>query len=684
MLIIVAGVSIAGAAILIGNSGDTSPSTAIDLQKGLVGWWDFNGNAKDKTPYRRHGTVTGAVLANDRKGTANKAYSFNGTTDYISNGTSLVTLNSSFSISAWINIADITHNTYSIVGANTGNDIAKTYFIFMHRTDKSGLTFQWDNGAGSAFWPATASQNLTANTWTHAVVVFQPSANTVDIYQNGVRVTHDTAFITAPDQTTGQTWNIGSWGGTPVANFFNGSLDDIRIYNRALSAAEVTALYGEYNPGLQISDLQKGLVGQWKMDGNAKDSTPNRNHGTVNGAVVLTADRKTQTNKAYNFPGATNDYIQVKHNAAFSLNSTFTISVWFYASSPPSANFLGKRTGTGAKNYQLNLGGVTAHKLTASIGDSGSFTTITGGTTIDDGVWHHLVFTKSVGQLNLYVDGVIDATPVTETTTAITSTADLYFGQDGVNAGRLVGKLDDVRIYNRALTSAEITTLYQEYNPSLQISDLQKGLVGWWPLDGNAKDKTPYRTHMTVTGGAVLANDRKGEANKAYLLGSSSNYLNAASLSGFANPTTAITVAAWFKLNSNKNWNRIVERDSWVAAGKTSWLLFTASDGTAIFGVSDTTGTQYNAVSNAVSAGTWHHVVGTYDGTLATQNVKVYVNGSLGPTTASTPSATFSSITALHIGNNDATNFLDGFADDVRIWNRALTQTEVTALYQSY
>lgn len=56
---------------------------SINLQKGLVGWWKFDGNAKDSTPNSNHGTVTGATLTTDRKGQTNKAYSFNGSTDYV-------------------------------------------------------------------------------------------------------------------------------------------------------------------------------------------------------------------------------------------------------------------------------------------------------------------------------------------------------------------------------------------------------------------------------------------------------------------------------------------------------------------------------------------------------------------------------------------------------------------------
>jgi len=85
--IIVLGAGIAGAALLIGGAGREGD---VSLQKSLVGWWKMDGNAKDSSSGNNHGTVIGATLTTDRKGEANSAYSFNGTTDHISVSSSAV------------------------------------------------------------------------------------------------------------------------------------------------------------------------------------------------------------------------------------------------------------------------------------------------------------------------------------------------------------------------------------------------------------------------------------------------------------------------------------------------------------------------------------------------------------------------------------------------------------------
>ncbi len=115
-----------------------------------------------------------------------------------------------------------------------------------------------------AIYPATAARNLTAGVWTHVALVVIPAVTTLDIYQDGQRITHDTAFTVTPVNPTGQSWVIGAWWSSPAANFFKGALDEVLLYNRPLVPVEVQQLYAlsqHSGPGLLRRVVAAGVVG---------------------------------------------------------------------------------------------------------------------------------------------------------------------------------------------------------------------------------------------------------------------------------------------------------------------------------------------------------------------------------------------------------------------------------------
>lgn len=197
---------------------------------GLVAYYPFNGNANDESGNNNHGTVNGATLTTDRNGNANKAYSFDGVDDYINvlQSTSINSLSNNFTISAWINIS----NYY-------GN-----YFPILNKSDAGFTdTIQYrlgvlnNNGNSSIEGIINLSNNITDNNWFHLVIISE--ANLERVYLNGVLVgSGDIIYssVTSNDLEIGK----DSHG---LVEYTNGKLDDIRIYNRALTGTEIQSLY---------------------------------------------------------------------------------------------------------------------------------------------------------------------------------------------------------------------------------------------------------------------------------------------------------------------------------------------------------------------------------------------------------------------------------------------------------
>jgi len=108
-------------ALFFGNSTDSATS-AVNLDKGLVGWWKMDGNAKDSTPYANNGTLSGSplpTLTTDREGKANSAYSFNGSSTYITVRDADVLSPSAITVSAWVYPTAYTLGNFVSKGGNS-------------------------------------------------------------------------------------------------------------------------------------------------------------------------------------------------------------------------------------------------------------------------------------------------------------------------------------------------------------------------------------------------------------------------------------------------------------------------------------------------------------------------------------------------------------------------------------
>jgi hypothetical protein len=217
-----------------------------------------------------------------------------------------------------------------------------------------------------------------------------------------------------------------------------------------------------------------GLLAWYPFTGNSNDVSGNGNNGTNNGAT-LTSDRFGNANSAYSFNGTSN-YIDVNDVSSLRLNNTdYTISFWTYINAYGTGGgtaFIYKR-GSGSQNgWALGGDQGTQNKLgliTSGGADPRGYST----STLALNGWHNVtvVYTLASQELKFYIDGVLD-----NTTTGVDNnynpvggmpspsancTSVLRFGQDSQNNSYwLDGKLDDIGLWNHALTQSEITNLF--------------------------------------------------------------------------------------------------------------------------------------------------------------------------------------------------------------------------------
>ena len=208
---------------------------------GLIGGWGFNGNANDGSGNLNNGTVTGATSTTDRFGNANTAYSFNGTSNYITVPlTSPLNTNNitGLTLSGWCRLNSLT-SINSILNIFDASTPIKTYVIKYDGT--SSPVFNGINGVdGSA---ATISLNglgsPTINTWYNVVLTCDYSNNSSKLYINGVLQSQSSVILNRPILTT---VHIGAW--VPLNGYWyaNGKLDDLGIWNRALTQQDILSI----------------------------------------------------------------------------------------------------------------------------------------------------------------------------------------------------------------------------------------------------------------------------------------------------------------------------------------------------------------------------------------------------------------------------------------------------------
>jgi uncharacterized protein (TIGR02145 family) len=240
--------------ILMSGFGFSQPVPNYVATNGLVGWWGFNGNAQDGSGNGNHGTINGTTLTTDRFGNLNAAYYFNGSNNYIQIPNS-ATLNPNYiTISGWINFAGYAFNEQN--GARA--IITKWYqlsncgglgdsYNFQLSAINSQNVLALSTNANSQLVNSVNSSNylINLNNWYHFVVINSPTSQY--IYVNGSLVSSISGGLVICPTTNDLYFGADNFQGT-LWRHFNGTIDDIGIWNRALTPQEINNLYNSQLP----------------------------------------------------------------------------------------------------------------------------------------------------------------------------------------------------------------------------------------------------------------------------------------------------------------------------------------------------------------------------------------------------------------------------------------------------
>lgn len=417
------------------------------------------------------------------------------------------------------------------------------------------------------------------------------------------------------------------------------------------------------------------LVAYYPLNGNARDRSGNRLHGTLFGTDP-TEDRHGKKNRALLFDGVS-DHIDLGNPPEFNFEGDFTLSVWVKFSEDQVNRYIIAKYdfgpgGGSAHSYGLGTaGGTEAYGFV--LGDGPDYEDVFGQTALGDGSWHAVsfVFREGLG-IELFVDGQSAGFRPVLTYPAFVNDVPLFIGAT-FSGQNFAGAIDDVRIYNRALSGTEIADQFLDDAP------LPERPIAYYPLDGNARDRSGNHLHGRVSG-TSRTTDRFGRRGGALQFDGIDDYVNLGNRSAFKFQGS-FSLSTWLKLDGAQPAKYIISKYDFPDNPKGSYGLGTAELSQS-YGFVWGEGPSYEDIRGTFSLddGEWHAVVFVFEEGTA---VRLYVDGALASSSFAATSGPFESSTPLYLGGTFSGQNFGGALDDVRIYDYPLSNLDVAVLYRS-
>jgi YVTN family beta-propeller protein len=708
------------------------------ITEGLVSFWRGENNPFDVVGVN-HGTWSGTAAYGI--GQIGNAFSFDGASSHVA--TSDMD-NEAISVSFWFKRNSMPHQCGGLVTKMMDGDLS-AWAIYLNgdrihvRTDTTGSGQQY----------LESSTVFSSGVWYHVAFVYDKA--TVRLYVNGVLDQTQAAGAILNGNDYPVTLGSGANGGNLCTqdSHFNGLIDDVAIYNRALSPKEVLSLVDLNRPG-----------SWWKGENNALDSV-GANNGTLQGATFATG----KIGQAFIFDGV-DDYMTVPASSTWAFGTgDFAISFWAYGTTFDDHRPLINNRKTPASN---NMWAIEIYPVANRVEfHSGLQIFLEATNLLINSSWNHIAVTRSGSTLSMYINGVPSGS--ISNSSDFSEINDLQIGTDVMSGNQLGGRsfpglIDDVRIFNRAISAGEVSLLASvpnafsfvlqtgmplstwivsnpititginqpaaisiaggEYSIStdgatwggwtngagtvsannqvrvrqtsssnysatttatLTIDEVSgtfsvttaatgdpnsNGLISWWRGDDSPFDSVGGN-HGTPAGNLSYA---VGHSGQAFSL-DGNTYIHIATATPL-DRMPQLTLSAWLKIRGSHG------AGTHLISGRAAGTqLYTDASGYLVFNIYD--GASWHPVTSKapLPLETWVHVAGTLNAGVGESNL--YINGVLDGS---------ASISTLPVENSNPFNiggftgygsYLNGLIDEVKLYNRTLSDIEVGKMYGS-
>lgn len=586
-----------------------------------------------------------------------------------------------FSLSGWFRHPSTVSGTDTLIAKYD----SAGYKVYMN---SSGfICFGIDDD--SSFGPddsACSTVSYADSNWHNFNAVRDTSS--ITLYVDGNNVGYDSTL--SATGTLNNTANFAVGVDSNKTNYWDGFIDEIVVYPYARSSdqieADVLGAQTSSSYGSQSSDpLTQGLVGYWKMDetswtNNCSTATVLDSSGNGKNGLACPSSTGPTGGAAGKFGNAGNfddsdDYVDTNEDNLYDITGPLTISAWIYHDTNSAVDhIISKNNNGGESPYQLSL--LTTDQLRYFADNGGLSDFIDSTDTVSLISWHHVAMTRDTSNIYFYIDGKPDSGnphPLTPGA-AVASNVNLIIGARGNhNANYFDGNIDEVRIYNRVLTPAEVSQLY----------NWAPGPVGYWKMDegtgtSSSNDSSGNNGTITLNNSPTWSTGKFGtglsflSANSHYATAAHSTPLNLGAT------TDSYTVSAWFKLNSvGTNDRTLLEKDNPFWGGDSPFTVHVNTDPNVKFIMRDNSSNTPSAEgATAITANQWYYVTAVRD--VAADQLRIYLNGVLDGSATDTTTVEAQNSTNVYFGRGiNGTNYLDGTIDDVKIYNYARTPAQI-------
>ncbi len=553
------------------------------------------------------------------------------------------------------------------------------------------LISSWD---GNAIRVATV-ERFDSSQWHHVAVTYDGSSRSrgLKIYLDGAEATLEVT-VDRLSETIRCDFPFAI-GGRERRDYYQGRVDEVRAYDRTLSADEIFELYDLDRSRLDPaagSTLSRGLVGYWPFDGQPAESLADRSghghHGRPEVDLGLPEIVNSDGGQALRLGGS--GTVDCGAMADFERDEPYSLGAWFKSRGNSGQAVMGTLDRQD-RGYDILLmeGRIYAHLVSQWEGNA---VRIVSRSTFSNDTWHHAVCTydgssRGAG-FRLYVDGAEAPYDISHDSLTATTRTHGYF-RIGSRTDRSFfnGDIDDVVVYRRALPAGEARGWFQRgRNSSRPLSgDQERDLVGFWPFEG--KGEEAYRDR---SGNGHHGQPDFQSAHSAIIPQRPTRVARFRGIGGIDcgqagdfERTDAFSAGGWFCWEGgsmltlmakmqygipNRGYSIDYDGEKYVAQLTNTWDY---GPGNSV------------AIQTQPILGTgWRHVFFTYDGSSRAAGLKLYVNGELQKVTVlkDNLSKSIRVVDPFVIGSRPEANTMRGRASHVRLIPRELTAAEVRQL----